>query len=181
MNDAHDSSTGYEIVPAGPAHIDALPAIELAAARLFSAADLTGALADETTPIATLARDQREGRLWVALVLSGRVVGFAQATSVDGHPHLEELNVHPDHGERGVGSRLLEAVVAWSRSQARSGLTLTTFDHLPWNRPFYQRRGFARIAPGADEPELQQILANESAKGLRNRVAMLRPADSTRA
>jgi GNAT superfamily N-acetyltransferase len=176
--DARDSPTGYTIALAKPAHLEALAEIERAAARLFRAGDLPGTLADETTPVATLARDQCEGRLWVALAPSGRTVGFVQAAIVDNHPHLEELNVHPDHGKRGVGSQLLTAVVAWSRSHGRPVLTLTTFDHVPWNRPFYERRGFVKITPGANDPELLQILADESAKGLRHRVAMRNPAES---
>lgn len=56
-------------------------------------------------------------------------------------------------------------------------MTLRTFRDVPWNRAFYERRGFQVV--GADSlPEcLRHFEAIEQAKGLRtdNRVTMMRP------
>ena len=162
----------YRVVPADPEHLCALAAVERAAAQQFDAEDLGTDLATETTPIAELAEARADGRLWVALA-DGQPVGFAFVRIVDGRGHLEELDVHPDHGRRGLGTRLLERALRWSGSRDLPGLTLTTFDHVAWNRPFYERRGFRRLEAPEPGSELDRILAEEKRRGLRHRIAML--------
>jgi GNAT superfamily N-acetyltransferase len=99
-------------------------------------------------------------------------VGFALVQLVDGNAHLTEMDVHPLHGRKGLGSLLLARVVDWARSQRFRAVTLTTFSHVPWNAPFYQRAGFRVLAPAEVGPKLAEILAEEASRGLRQRVAM---------
>ena len=117
-----------------------------------------------------------EERLWVALGADGRPAGFALADQLDGEAHLEELAVHPDHGRRGVGRRLVEAVLSWAGSRGFGTVTLTTFRHLPFNAPFYESLGFEVIAPEGLTPGLSRVLEDEASRGLErgNRVAMRR-------
>jgi GNAT superfamily N-acetyltransferase len=163
----------YRVVAAEPEHVRALPAVERAAAQRFAGDDLNPDLAARTTPIDVLASAQADGRLWVALA-ADESIGFAFVRTVDGLGHLEEMNVHPDHGRRRLGSHLLDAALQWSRSCGFRGLTLATFDHIPWNRPFYERRGFSRLETAQCGAELLRILAAEWDRGLRGRVAMAR-------
>ncbi len=170
--------SAYTVRPAVPSDLGALPAIEAAAAAMFPEADLPARLRSESTPSETFAAAQEEGRLWVACASSGEPVGFALARDVDGEAHLDEMDVHPRHGRRGLGARLLREVVAWARAGRRGSITLTTFAHLPWNAPFYAREGFRVLDAHELGPELAEILHEDSARGLRNRVAMafsLRP------
>lgn len=170
----------YAVVPAGAEHVAALPAVERAAAALFPEDDLPGILRDEALPESTLRRAQEDGRLWVALAPSGAPVGFALAGMVDGEAHLEELDVHPDHGGRGLGTRLVRAVAAWAAREGCAVLTLTTFRHLPWNAPFYAGLGFEEIPADRLSPGLAAALEAEARHGLPpdRRVAMrLRLAD----
>ena len=53
---------------------------------------------------------------------------------------LEEIDVHPDHGRRGLGRRLVSAVCAWAARGGHRWLTLTTFRDVPFNMPFHARR-----------------------------------------
>lgn len=169
-------SGDYRVVPAEAAHVPALPAIEVAAATLFSRDDVPAAMAAEPTSLADLAAGQRAGRLFVALAAGGAPVGFALVGARDGHPHVLEIDVHPDHGGRGVGKALLRAVFAAAAAQGHRELTLTTFSHVPWNAPFYERMGFRILAPAELTPDLRATLAREAERGLdpARRVAMRR-------
>ncbi|MCG8588342.1 MAG: GNAT family N-acetyltransferase [Proteobacteria bacterium] len=164
----------YRIRAAEPQHVAPLPAIERAAAALFDAADLPPALAQETTPESDFAAAQREGRLWVALNAAEEPVGFALARILDGVAHLEELDVSPDHGRRGLGAKLAARVIEWGRRQGLRAVTLSTFAHLPWNGPFYERLGFRPLAAHELSPALRGLLRHEAEIGFdpAKRVAM---------
>jgi GNAT superfamily N-acetyltransferase len=105
------------------------------------------------------------------------LVGFALASVVGGNGHLEELDVLPDHGRRGVGTALVEAFLRWARESTFSGATLTTLRHIPWNAPFYERFGFRVLGPKELTPALSNVLRSEVERGLpaEGRVAMYRP------
>ncbi len=88
--------------------------------------------------------------------------------------------MHPDHGRRGVGARLVSAVCEWAARERYAWVTLTTFRDVPWNRPFYERLGF-RVIPSAEaSPALSSILQDEAQRGLdpARRVAMRREVDA---
>ena len=107
---------------------------------------------------------------------SDRPVGFALLTEVEDFIHLKELDVHPEHGRKGLGTRLMHRIIEWARQEQYPFMTLTTFIHLPWNAPFYEKLGFKALAPEELTPALQELLQSEVAYGLpaENRVAMLR-------
>ncbi|WP_116244192.1 GNAT family N-acetyltransferase [Nocardiopsis sp. FIRDI 009] len=113
------------------------------------------------------------------LVAGEPVRGLAATVTVDGHTHLEQLAVHPDHGRRGLGSALLEAVCAEAAGRGDRVVTLTTFRDLPWNGPWYARRGFAPLAREDWGPGLERVWAAEGRAGIRvlPRVVMVRPLD----
>jgi len=89
-------------------------------------------------------------------------------------PHLEEIDVHPDHGRRGIGTALMRAVCAWTLRSGYPEITLTTFRAVPWNMPFYSRLGFEEVSDAELRPELATVVARETARGLdpRRRVVM---------
>ena len=55
-------------------------------------------------------------------------------------------------------------------------LTLTTYVHVPWNGPYYERLGFRYLTTEEETPGLRAIRARERALGLevRPRVSMRR-------
>lgn len=164
----------YTIRLARADEIEQLPPIELAAGKLFAGQDLGTFSLDDVRDLATHAAAQREGMLWVA-ALGDVPVGFAIASRVEGEPHLLELDVHPDHGRRGLGAKLVAAVVTWARGTGAPSITLSTFRDVAWNAPFYARLGFRAIEEGDLGPPYRALLDREVAMGLpRHRRVVMR-------
>ena len=148
---------------------DAVVAVSLAADTLFARAGL------ELPP-----DDPRETLDHVEHVsvaeVDGSVVGLAATVTLDGATHLEQLAVDPEHGRRGVGGALLERVCAEAAAHGHHRVTLTTFRDLPWNGPWYERRGFVTLARTEWGPGLVRQWEIEEQAGIlvRPRVAMWR-------
>jgi GNAT superfamily N-acetyltransferase len=153
-----------------------LRGIERAAAVMFRDFGLAQVFATLLTSDEDLAHAQEEGRLWVAADSEDRPVGFAVASVVGDNAHLDELDVHPDHGRRGLGRALVQAVLRWGRHKGLPAITLTTLRNVPWNAPFYEQLGFRALEAGERGAVLDEILREEVARGLpaENRVAMRR-------
>jgi GNAT superfamily N-acetyltransferase len=83
---------------------------------------------------------------------------------VDGTAYLAALAVLPSDMRTGVGSRLLERACEWARGQGYPAMTLTTFRDVPWNAPFYAKRGFAEVL--APTPGLAAVRERERSLGL---------------
>jgi GNAT superfamily N-acetyltransferase len=155
----------YRIAAARPKDVPLLPPIELAANTLFD-----GYVSEDVPSVTTSEESHEEaqsrGHLWVAL--NGDVpVGFALVELIEpGAAHLEELDVHPDHNRRGVGSRLVMTVCTWAASQGYRAVTLTTFRDVPFNMPFYARLGFEVVPPEELSPALRSRVEEEERRGL---------------
>ncbi|HXC53613.1 MAG TPA: GNAT family N-acetyltransferase [Candidatus Limnocylindrales bacterium] len=155
----------FTIQLARPSDVGRFAAIELAAARLLIGHAPESILTESTHPDALHAA-QAQGRLWVALE-EDVPVGFAIVEMLaDGMPHLNEIDVHPDHGRRGIGAALVRTICAWAVKGGYEELTLTTFRSVPWNMPFYSRMGFEEIPPAELSPELLEVIRDETARGL---------------
>jgi len=140
--------------------------VEHAANALFEGRGIAGVVANDVTSLEELTHAHVAGLLWVARDRTGEPIGFALLDIVDGHVHLEEIDVHPAHGRRGVGRALLDTVVGWAQRAGHRAVTLTTFRDIPWNAPFYQRAGFRALAPGELGPGLAALVRDEAARGL---------------
>lgn len=141
---------------------------------------MTGIADDPSVDLATLADAQRDGRLWIATDDDDVPVGFALVVSVDGLPHLQELDVLTRWHRRGIGRKLIDAIVEDARYAGHAALTLTAFADVPWNGPYYARLGFEPIAQEALTPQLREVYEHEAPGGttLNPRIAMrldLRP------
>jgi GNAT superfamily N-acetyltransferase len=163
----------YTIALARAEDVPWLPAIELAAATLLAGHAPASVLA-ETTSVDSLYAAQRGGMLWVARA-NGHPVGFAYVTRLESTTaHLAEIDVHPDHSRRGLGRRLVLAVIDWAAAAGYQWITLTTFRDVPWNMPFYERLGFT-VVPETDLfPALRMIVEEQTRRGVdpKRRVAM---------
>lgn len=169
------SETAYTIGLARRDDLALIPAIELAAARLLSGHAPESVLA-EATAAADLDRYCREGRLWVARA-GDCPVGFASVELLEPHvAHLDELDVHPDHGRRGLGRRLVAAVCDWAVRAGFEAVTLSTFRDVPWNMPFYAKIGFDVFPTAALSAALVSVVDEEARRGLdtQRRVVMRR-------
>jgi len=155
----------YAIVLAEARHLAVLDDIELAAARLLSGHAPRRVL-EETTPHGVFVAAMQRGHLWVALDADSPV-GFAQVEMLaSDHPHLDEIDVHPAHGRRGVGTRLVRTVCAWAAAAGYAQITLTTFRRVPWNMPWYTRLGWVELPLKNWPDEVRRQVASETARGL---------------
>jgi len=158
--------TPISIELAGSEHLSAIPAIELAASAMFPEADLPAEIRYLVTENEFLNEAQSEARLWVALDDDGTPVGFAMADIVDGGAHLDEMDVMPDFGRQGIGTRLMHTLIDWARLGDYPALTLITFRHIPWNAPFYERMGFVSMTTSELGEELANLLQEEGEAGI---------------
>jgi GNAT superfamily N-acetyltransferase len=97
-------------------------------------------------------RSLEQGHTLIAVDDAGTPVGIAVLELLDGAPYLEQLSVRRSAMRRGLGRMLLGQAVSWARAHGDC-LWLTTYGHLPWNRPFYEKEGFVvvpRAQWGAD-------------------------------
>jgi putative acetyltransferase len=155
----------YRIATARPTDLPLLPAIELAAARMLVGHAPESVLA-EVTSQQGLKRAQGLGQLWVALA-DDVPIGLAHVEILEpGSAHLEEIDVHPDHGRRGLGTSLVQTVCAWAAARGFWSVTLSTFRDVPWNMSFYSRLGFEAIPPESFTHALRAVVEDETRRGL---------------
>jgi GNAT superfamily N-acetyltransferase len=157
---------GYHIRSARSDDLSALTDIERAANALFTDYRLAEQLSDLLTPIEALREGVKADRLWVAAGELDQPVGFALADVVGDNAHLDELDVHPAHGRRGLGAALVEAVCDWAKASGYRAITLTTLRHIPWNAPWYQRLGFRVLEENELSQALHDLLQEEIQRGL---------------
>ena len=167
---------------ASPAQIDLLRDIDDDAGLLFSEAGFSF-----TSPAlaAYIAAERarwlsasEQGRVELALDSAGQALGFVALAFVDGAPYLEQLSVRRRWMRHGVGRVLLARAVAWS--EALGDLWLTTYAHVPWNGPLYQRWGFERVQERRCGPGIQALLSEQrgALPDPEQRIAMVRARQS---
>lgn len=161
------SSELFEVRPGEPDELAGLIGVEAAADKLFEVAGYG------TTPGRATVEELQSA---AALRVAGRpAVGYVRIEIVDGLAHIEGLSVTPKQMKRGIGSSLVDAACEWARAQGYPAITLCTFADVPWNGPYYTRRGFVeldKLTPG-----LQALRVHEAELGLDamgRRIAMRR-------
>lgn len=161
-----------QIQAAGPEHFQALRRIELAAFETLRAAEAVRGAPAASSEQAL--QDYLGDNLLLAAFAGDRPVGFGGGRVVADALHICEMDVHPDWQRRGIGRRILAALLDEGRRRHLARATLTTDRWAPFNAPFYATLGF-RLVEGADCPGwLADILRQELEHGLdpRRRVAM---------
>lgn len=166
----------YEIRLADLRELEELPEIERRAGQRFRQLEGLADLADDMTSMDQLLAAHGHGLVWVIAPATltpapltpatSRIIGFAFGAVVDGNLHLEELDVLPEFGRRGLGKALVQAVIRAARDAGFPAITLTTFRHVPWNAPFYAKLGFRIVPPRDLSPGLAAEFADEARRGL---------------
>lgn len=176
LGEGKSGSEKISIGLARPGDAQLLPGIEKRAASLFSPEDVSPELAADPTQASVYEEAQRDDRVFAARDGEGRLIGFAHLVWIDGHGHLEELDVEPEFGRRGIGRRLALAACDWARAHGSDRITLSTFRDVPWNAPFYANLGFEAIPDSDLSSALQKLRSHEARSGLdsEKRVMMCR-------
>lgn len=162
---------------ARPEDLPVLREVERSAGALFRDLGMHVVAEDEPPSVADLLAFQQDGRAWVATDAADRPVGYLLVDVVDGAAHVEQVSLHPAHGRQGLGRALLLAAFAWAERQGLGAVTLTTFAHVAWNAPYYQRLGFQVLREDELGEGLRRLRDHEASRGLDTwpRVAMHRP------
>lgn len=116
-------------------------------------------------------------QLWVAEELDFGVLGFISTTRHGAVLHLLEMDVLPLKSGKGIGAGLLLHLFHTARLRGRKAITLTTFEHLPWNAPFYAKNGFSEVRDLSRFPHLSTALEVERHRGFKRRVGMVKHLD----
>ncbi|WP_309081589.1 GNAT family N-acetyltransferase [Zhihengliuella sp.] len=154
------------IRPAIDQDLPRLQDIEIAAGQAFRAVGMES-IADDAPPSwADLKGYQGDGRAWVALDDADNPVAYLLLEILGSAAHIEQVSVHPDHARQGLGRRLIEHAAACARARGLVALTLTTFEHVPWNAPYYARLGFRTVPAAEWSEELRAVVAAERQHGL---------------
>ncbi len=169
---------GYRIEAATAAHIPFLNGIERAAATLFPAGSIPDFILSDSVPETMFVEAMQDNALWVVLDSSSVPVGYGFVQFVEGVALLAQMDVHPDHGHKGLGTALISKLAEFTRQRGATALYLTTFTHVPWNAPFYARLGFVALTEAEQPSVLRDILNEEQSRGLTDRIAMRLPLAS---
>lgn len=165
---------GINIRSAVRADLASMLYVEQQAERLFPLSDLPASSTDSAPHAAYLA-SIHDGLCWVAESAVGETIGFIACARIGNFLHILEMDVLPDLGRQGVGSALLAHACAMATAlEDLLGVTLTTFRHLPWNQPSYEKHGFEPAMSVTDIIHIAGFLRNEKQAGLSNRVGMLK-------
>lgn len=153
------------IRPPHPHEIKLLPDIENAADQRYARVGLHRVLTMPPASVASLAHGRREGQLWVAASPQGRAVGFALMKLRAGRAWLDQLSVLDAWQGRGFGTALIDRTAQAARVLGYRSLFLTTYLDVPWNAPFYTRRGFAEVPRGQRDWPIRLQIPMENSHG----------------
>lgn len=139
----------YKITRADPEEIGELIEVNIASDTLFAdtglidPADLGAHIPEEVFADAIATRDvfvARHGK-------AQKPVGFTLTSQRGDTLYLDQISVHPDHGQKGLGRALMNRVLDDARDRGFRQVTLSTFKDVAWNGPFYRKLGFRPIKP----------------------------------
>lgn len=155
-----DLPEGYSITDAEVDDIPALIAVDRAASALFAP---TGLIREEDlddhVPVNVLEAEIPQGNVFAVRNEHGWAVGFALVRPRGNGLYLDQISVHPDHGQQGLGRALVLRVLTEAEARKLPYVSLSTFRDLPWNGPFYASMGFKELSRDKLEPFMLEIEA----------------------
>jgi GNAT superfamily N-acetyltransferase len=162
-----DGSQPPIIRPVRPDELTLLPDLEPAADALFEPLGIG--------PLPGPGKPQEFAHALVVLVAGDPPVGLCRIDGIGGGAHLEQLSVHPDHADQGIGRALLRAGCTWAQQHDFDEITLATYRDVPWNGPFYASEGFVERGTADDFLRAHGLPPEEPVMGrFGSRVLMVR-------
>jgi GNAT superfamily N-acetyltransferase len=130
-----------------PDEIRLLPQIENTADRRYARVGLWRVLSMPPASLASLEHGRRRGMLWIAASPFNRVGGKAW---------LDQLSILDGSQRRGYGAALIDRTATTAGALGFNTLYLSTYRDVPWNEPYYMRRGFVEV-PRAEWPRAFRV------------------------
>jgi GNAT superfamily N-acetyltransferase len=159
------SGIGEAIRPARRHELRAIQTIENRADEVFRRVAMPWVLSMTPAELDLLEDARRADRLWVATDSANRPIGFALLRTLYGTAWLHQLSVLARYSGRGIGGALLERACTKAQQERHPSILLSTYLGVPWNEPFYARRGFV-VMPLADySPAMRWDRAHERQLG----------------
>ncbi|TDC69246.1 N-acetyltransferase [Actinomadura sp. GC306] len=160
-----------EVRVARAEELPGLPSIEVSGERMF--AEIGIVFPPGPTVVELMSGGDAE------IIVAGEPpVGFAVVEEVDGAAHLAQISVRDDLTGKGIGARLLDAVMARAAAAGAPEVTLLTFKDVPWNGPWYAKHGFEELPEERWGPGIRSLWEAEVKAGLHElgpRVVMRAP------
>ncbi|GAN61007.1 GCN5 family N-acetyltransferase [Acetobacter cibinongensis] len=144
-----------------------LPDLECSAAQSFKAHPDLAFLAQEPAAISVEEHSDclAKQNSWVVVDAAQRLWGFLCAETHGDTLHILELFVAQVAQGQGLGTALMLEACTQALTRHYRRMTLTTFESVPWNRPFYEKLGFVKTVPTQQDGFLLDILREEAAFG----------------
>ncbi|MFN3521264.1 MAG: GNAT family N-acetyltransferase [Phenylobacterium sp.] len=146
--------------------IDAVRAIERASSVRMLSTPFPELADDEPADPGLLAARIAAGGLTVACAQADTPVAFVMHRPLVQDWYIEQIDVLPDWGRRGIGAGLLAEVARQGRAAGARALVLSTFREVAFNAPYYRRLGFAELGEDELDAELRAIREAHLARGL---------------
>jgi putative acetyltransferase len=135
-------------VPVRPAESADVPAIVTLVTEVLAEFDLTfgsGAATDTQLTALPSSYADHGGAFWVAVDAGGTLLGTAGVFPVDPATYeLRKMYLRPAARGLGIGQRLLDAALAWTRDRGGKRLVLDTTEKMTGAIRFYESNGFVR-------------------------------------
>ena len=153
------------IRPPRPDELRLLPQIENAADQRYARVGLSFIVDMPPATLASLEYARRRNHLWIALSPYGRPIGFALMKLRGNGAWLDQLSVLDRWQGHGAGTALIERVATQAGQLGFETLHLSTYRDVPWNAPFYARRGFSEVPRARWSRVVRQLMQQENDHG----------------
>lgn len=106
------------------------------------------------------AQDIADNQVWVA-AQSDEIIAGLVLVAGDGCMKLANVAVHPDHGGKGLGRKLIELSEREAKRQGFCEMRLNTHVDMPENVRLYQHLGWAEVCRSGSTVLMQKHLTND--------------------
>lgn len=120
----------------------------------------------DQVPVDDVLEWSRQGAICI-VETDSRIIGFAAMHVLDSSLYIDEISVLPEVQGTGIGNLLIATVCESARELQRRGeaaarVSLTTYAEVPWNGPWYARRGFCEVPASEVGPGHVQELIKDA-------------------
>lgn len=105
------------------------------------------------------AQDIADNQVWVA-AQSDQIIAGLVLVAGNGFMKLANLAVHPDHGGKGLGRKLIELSEHEAKRQGFSEMRLNTHVDIPENVRLYQHLGWAEVCRNGNTVSMRKQVTN---------------------